>query len=192
MQTAMIFLLALSFVAMQQSGVADANIQEALAACSEIEDPPSRLQCFDSLATQSAKPARPNDPAPLPEKARSATSSPVAAPIGGESQTPKSPGAVERTASASDKQKRRSSPELASDAPGPQRDAFEAVIEEVWLRFDKIYVRLDNGEVWKQTSRDRPRLPKPGQRARFEKGTFGGWFVRFDVSSSRYSFTRVE
>lgn len=168
------------------SAPTEATLEQALAACGGMEDRAARLECFDSLAAAANKASR-EEPA-KPER--------VAAPPDAKPVDPE-PRRADRQTPKPEKDAEPSKARyviVAKDDPiakAARPSEFEAKIVEAWLQFDKIYVRLDNGEVWKQTSRDRPRMPKAGQRATFTKGLVG-WLASFGDSSNKHSFSLVK
>lgn len=190
------FSLTLVTAAVLQPEPQEATLEEAMAACLGIPDRSSRLECFESLAKavekveeleQSGTGPEQTLAAPelAPQPARKATIAPKAPVAGQESDAP-----TQTTAEAEKKFLiiPKSDPRAKTARPSP----FTAEILKAWLRYDKIYLALDNGEIWKQTSRNRPRMPKDGQAVEFTKGVLGGWLAEFENSSGKYSFALVE
>ena len=57
----------------------------------------------------------------------------------------------------------------------------EAEIVEVRMHHDgRFSVRLDTGEVWRETEGSRIRTPKPGQWVEVYKGTTGGYRMKIE------------
>ncbi|MEL6790770.1 MAG: hypothetical protein AAFO78_09380 [Pseudomonadota bacterium] len=199
----------------QDSGIA-VTVEEALVACSAINNRASRLECFDSLSaavkstttvsqTGSAPPsattrrgatvaAKPAPPAPAEGdekrlKVEPTSEQQTAAPQ--QEATPPAKTADAGDTPAASEKKFLIIPKNDPTAKRLLRTPFTSKILKAWLRRDKIYVALDNGEVWKQTSINRPRMPKEGQDAAFTKGGVG-WFVQFNGRGPKISVTQVK
>ncbi len=178
----------------------EATLEEAFAACSAIKDRSSRLECFDSLANAVDDNSRDDADAPEPAAAPRATIAPkpqpsvepVPAPAPEPSVRPITPPVAPAPAEAPAKEKKfliipKEDPRAQAVRPSP----FTATITKVTLRNNKLYIRLDNGETWKQTSRSRPRLPKVGMTVEFTRGIAGGWFAKFGNRRGKTSMTLV-
>ena len=190
--------------AMAQEG---ASIEDAIAACSTIKNRSSRLECFDSLsnAVDEVSPEEPGAPetasraidgaavriAPVAPPASEPPVEPPTAPVAvAPAPAPQEP--VDSVEAAESDQRFLIIPREDPRAQAVRPPEWSAEIVKVTLRNDRIMVRLDNGETWKQTSRNRPRTPKVGMVAHFSKGLAGGWFVKFGERNGKYSVSLVQ
>lgn len=149
----------------EQPATQEATTEEAVEACGSIDDQVRRLECFDSLRRALRK-----------DENRSIARIPGGTP--GEKPADSRQIVIVRKDQAA----------AVAFRPSP----FASKLIDVQLRLDKIFIKLENGETWKQTSRDRPPLPKRGQTATFVKGLMGGWLVSFGENSGKHSFSLVD
>ncbi|MFQ5564072.1 MAG: hypothetical protein ACE5FO_10940 [Parvularculaceae bacterium] len=211
-------LAASTTIAQAQEQAQETDIEGAVAACGSITNREARLDCFDSLANAVAETAdeesaatapetvspiaqpetpRPDDGVEPPGRVAPLTP-PIAPDPAGErpsidKKTPKSRDAEKEREfliiPKKEKPKKRK-PEKRQKKQ-PSSSPFTAKIAKIWLYEGKIYIQLDNGEIWKQTSIRRPQLPEAGQSVEFSKRRFGGWFARFEGQSMKIGMTRV-
>lgn len=60
-----------------------------------------------------------------------------------------------------------------------KRQAYEATVRKVWTNGErKLFILLNNGEIWKQNETGSPRKPKVGDTVKLRPAGFGGWFVK--------------
>ena len=190
---------ALSITSVSAQGPQEATLEEAFAACSAIKSKTSRLECFDSLANAVDDAAPDNIEAPaVPPAPSRATIAPKPQPPAESVPAPIAPAppqpseAIEPVLPAEDDKKFLIIPKEDPRAQAVRPSPFTATITKVILRNNKLYIRLDNGETWKQTSRSRPRLPKEGMSVEFTRGIAGGWFAKFGNRGGKTSMTLVD
>ncbi len=62
--------------------------------------------------------------------------------------------------------------------PGQKRERYRARIRKAWRNGEnRLFLLLETGEVYKQTSSKKATTPKPGDEIELRPATFGGWFV---------------
>ncbi len=189
------------------------SIEEALGLCMKMPDPGDRLQCFEALARAAApkQSARAESSRPAQKPAAATPASPAstanAAPAGKSAQA----GQSGTTAGIQVKTKKKrggifpfnrlkkSKQKYVFVKPGetppnrvgrtlkkPKRVAYGAKVLKAWHNgIGKLYIALDNGEVWKQADPDKPRTPKPGTVVRLKPGFAGSWFMSFSNHNPR-------
>lgn len=199
-------LLAAATSAAAQDKPRETTVEGAVAACGSIADPKARLACFDSLASAVTKTEEKTEATIAPSSPDETSPGESPRPSAGIDQ-PQSAGRVPSAGSdlATNDKKPAAGDKAEADRKFliiPKADdrkfqavrpsPFTAVITGVVRRQDKFYVRLDNGETWKQTSSVRPRTPKIGMTVTFTKGRLGGWFAKFDDRPGKYNFTLVK
>ena len=185
--TAVIFLTLLCIV---DSSVAraqdDAATSNRLLACDALEEPAARLECFNSVVEGLKDPAEPPPapevrPAPAPvARTPAAAPEPAPAPV------------FEPAPASVPEPQAEPAPRPAPVAATPQQDAKPAVkeprdatgparIDRVWENHDgRFTVRLDNGEVWRETQGTRVGIPDVGATVEISRSLFGSYRMKID------------
>lgn len=58
-------------------------------------------------------------------------------------------------------------------------ESISATIEDVWPTIDdRFEVRLDNGQVWRETTNTRVRMPKPGSNVEISRASLGSFRMK--------------
>ncbi len=189
------------------------SIEEALGLCMKIAQPQDRLQCFEALARAAApkQSARTEEEraAQKPAAATPASSASVAnaASTGKTAQAGQSGTAAGIEVKTKKKRGgifpfnrlKKSKQKYVFVKPGetppnrvgrtlkkPKRVAYNAKVLKAWHNgIGKLYIALDNGEVWKQADPDKPRMPKPDTAVRLKPGFAGSWFMSFSNHNPR-------
>lgn len=76
----------------------------------------------------------------------------------------------------------------------PEIDTLHATIVEAWETIDgRFEVRLDNGQVWRETQRTRTtRFPKAGTPVRITTGSLGSFNMKFGNDNRLAGVRRTE
>lgn len=158
------------------------TLEERLAACQTVSDSLERLACFENIANESAE--QPSLESTAPQRSTAAPtelapSAIVEAPAPVASVAP-APSTEQQASSLPAREKPVARPKpvkVAKDEP----KRYEGLVKKA--QYDatgKLLVQLTNGEIWKQTSRGRFRLPPAGSGVRVRKSFSGAWFLKFD------------
>ncbi len=193
-----IALAAISAAAAQET----VSIEEALQICNRIKGERDRLDCFEGLARAADPESKEGDasvkegPVTIIKPAPAEGTRPEATPTSPEKPSTRSQTAADRDQaedSAAPAAPRRDSEqrviilteEQAKErlrgplTPREKGERYEAKVRKAWFNGErKLFVLLDNGELWKQSQSKRPTLPKPGDPVSLKKSAFGSWFVR--------------
>jgi len=167
------------------------SIEEALQICNRIKKERDRLDCFEGLAraTGPADPVSKDDDMqvregpvtvvkPEPETAEPVLREPAPAstkPPSGPDVAAVEPGQQNGSAASAEDQRGGNerviilTEEQAKErlraplTPREKGERYEATVRKAWFNGErKLFVLLDNGELWKQNQSKRPTLPKPG------------------------------
>lgn len=151
------------------------DITERLVACQSLLGDAERLACFEAIAESTAADEAQNEQ--ILSEAQSDTA-------------PKS-NSVERVDNAV--QNRAEMPETKPGLDNRpidmvetrrRRTSISAAVARAWEDpFGKLMIELDNGEVWKQTTRGSRRAPDVGDLATARRSAFGAWFFKFGDSN---------
>lgn len=178
-----------------QSG--DQAVAEALA-CEAVRGTKARLRCFED-ALPALKAAHPAAVALAGERAEAAK---LAAAEEAKEEFGLSPAQQEeKTASAADYERDAfGSEDLAKSRDSDEDDEVDRVdgvaVEVGKNNRGKIFVILDNGQVWRQIVGDSnsPYIPKEvaGLPVTIEKGSFGSYFVKIGKAKSAFKAERIK
>ncbi|MEM9740524.1 MAG: hypothetical protein AAF829_11705 [Pseudomonadota bacterium] len=157
------------------------TLPERLAECQRIADDEAKLACFEALALNENDGAQDeatdesvarNEPPTLPQSTETES---LAATIPAATAPPSAAVSVRST-----------EPRATTAAPieAPPYRNFESSVQRAWEDpYGKILVELDNGEVWKQTTRGSRRVPNSGSVVSARRSLFGAWFFKFGDSN---------
>lgn len=146
--------------------------QPGLGDCARIDAPMERLSCYDQLAGREPAPAAMATPLEM--------SSPAPA-----LEAPKS---EEELRAEFEEQSRLA---RSGNTPSITSGITEIVID----RHDRLTLILDNGQVWRQLSGDRPfrvNSKKPPQSATIMQGAVGSYKLKLDDSRQSIRVRRVK
>lgn len=179
--------------ALAQSG--DAAVAEALA-CEAVRGSKARLKCFEA-ALPALRAAHPGAVALAAARAESAR---LAAEQAAKEEFGLSPKQQEeqRTASAADYERATfGAGDLKSDDEEDEVESVDGVAVEIGKNNrGKIFVVLDNGQVWRQIDGDSstPYIPKDaaGMPITIKKGALGSYFVKIGKSKDAFKANRIK
>jgi len=206
-----------SFVGSAAEGALDDaqnQTEERLLACDSISDPAEKMACFNGvverLKESNAVPAAESPSAPTPASdttAATAAASATAVAIPAAPSEPEpaadlhsSTGAgtpVEPTAAADTAEDNFGIEDVKVETAEPRKEeekeeikSVQATITDVWTTIDgRFEVRLDNGQVWRETSGSRIKMPIAGSIVQIKKGRLGSYRMKIG-NDNRLAFVR--
>lgn len=170
---------------------AESNTDEQLLACDRIVDMAEKMECFEAVVSRlehdDEPPMAEPQPARAPVSSTPATTLPGAAAVA-KTSSKKIPAATLADATIDDfgredlKTAERNAAEREEvKAKRDEVESIHATIVEAWSTADhRFEVRLDNGQVWRETALTRRsnRLPKEGSPIRITKGSWGSYNMK--------------
>ena len=153
--------------------------------CTGIEDDARRLACFDATSRCASIESDAERLACLDRAYVGAGNSPARVPYANPAASRDSEPVATVTASSPDEFGKRNSP----DAP---REHIEATIVEVRSSGLKIdYLRLDNGQIWREIEDSRIRFRK-GRRVTISEGVMNSFDLKMDGANRIVKVRRLE
>ena len=148
--------------------VAAADLENRIQACSSIDDPGSRLACYDDVAGALEGGTAERSVAGADRKVSPGT--------------PRAASQPEATESFGKEhwQSQREVDTLESVVSAVEKDAY-----------GKLVVRLDNGQIWRQVKVERVRIAV-NDAVRIERGMLSSFFFVLPEGNRKVRFTRVE
>ena len=199
--------LTVSLFLLLLTAATQADLAEQLEICAAMEEAESRLACFDAIGR--SKPATAPqvreavqtaaEPEPAPEPAPNIpapSATPAADEFGMDSMTAREREELdrqqiedERLAKADRKQAEKERKALEKEQRRAEKEARKrereksvvATITGVTEHHDgRFSVKLDNGQVWRETQGSKVGIPEAGARVELKHGRFGGYRMNID------------